>query len=168
MMIPLGIVIGSPVLGWLSDRVFVARKPIIVGSALIHLLVWGPLAFWTGKLNEPLLYLLSFMIGTFGSGPSMVALAANKELFPKQIAGTSVGLMNVVPFLGAGLIPPLMGYVMDKVGRVFGAYPVIAYKDAFCLCFILAGIAFLGICFMKETLENRGGREEISVEKIPG
>lgn len=154
MMIPLGIVIGSPFLGWLSDRVLVARKPIIVGSALIHFLVWGLLVFWTGKLNEPLLYLLSFMIGVFGSGSYMVALAASKELFRKEIAGTSLGLMNIVPFVGAAIIPPLMGYIMDKVGRISGAYPTIAYKEAFGLCFVLAGISFLAVCFMKETLRK--------------
>lgn len=154
LMIPLGIIIGSPFLGWLSDRVFVTRKPIIVGSALIHFLVWGLLAFWTEKLNEPLLYLLSFMIGIFGFGASMVILAATKELFPKEIAGTSLGLMNIVPFVGAAIIPPLMGYIMDKVGRISGAYPMIAYKEAFGFCFVLAGITFLAVCFMKETLRK--------------
>ena len=98
--------------------------------------------------------------GTFGSGIFVVALAANKELFPKEITGTAVGLLNMLPFSGAAIFPPLMGYVMDRVGRVAGAYPVNAYRQAFILCFILAGIAFLSICAMKETLHRRG-KEEI-------
>lgn len=50
-----------------------------------------------------------------------------------------------------------MGYIMDKVGRIAGAYPVNAYKEAFSFCFILAGIASIGICFMKETLDRSRG-----------
>jgi sugar phosphate permease len=160
MMIPIGLILGSPLLGWLSDRVFSARKPVVIGGAFIHLLAWVPLALWTEKLNLPLLYLLSFMIGVFGTGISMVAFAAHKELYPKEIAGTSIGLINTIPFGGAAIFPPLMGYIMDKVGRVAGAYPVNAYKKTFSLCFILAVIAFLGVCFMKETLHNRV-KEEI-------
>jgi sugar phosphate permease len=155
MMIAVGLIIGSPFLGWLSERVFDARKPVLIGGAFINLLVWVPLAFWTEKLNVPFLYLLTFMIGLFGTGISMVALTAHKELFPKEITGTSIGLINTIPFGGAAIFPPLMGYIMDEVGRVAGAYPVYAYRKAFNLCFILAGIAFLATCFMKETLGKR-------------
>jgi len=157
MLMALGIIVGSPLLGWLSDKVLMRRKPIIMGSTFIHCLVWMPLAFWTEKLNLPFLCFLSFVIGVFGSGVSVVALTASKELFPKEVTGTSIGLMNIIPFGGAAIIPPFMGYIMDKFGRIAGAYPVNAYKEAFSFCFILAGIASIGICFMKETLDRSRG-----------
>lgn len=159
MMIAVGVSVGGPFLGWFSDRIFVARKPVLVGGTLIYLLIWAPLAFWTGNLSIFSLYLLSFFMGVFGSGIFVVALAANKELFPKEITGTAIGLLNMFPFSAGAVFPPLMGYVMDRVGRVVGAYPVNAYRQAFSLCFILAGIAFLSICAMKETLYRRGKGE---------
>jgi sugar phosphate permease len=155
MMIPVGLIVGSPFLGWLSDRVLVSRKLVLVGGMGIYLILWVPFAFWTGKLSVSLLYLLSFMIGVFGTSISIVALAAQKELFPKEIAGTSIGLLNIFPFSGAAIFLPLMGYIMDKVGKIEGAYLVDAYKQIFSFCFILAGIAFLAISFMKETLDKR-------------
>ncbi len=155
MVIGLGVTTGGPLLGWLSDRIFAARKPVLVGGTLIYLLVWAPFAFRTAEMNLPFLYLLSFLMGFFGSGIFTVALAANKELYPKEITGTAIGLLNLFPFSGAAVFPPLMGYIMDRVGRVGGIYPVNAYKQAFSICFAFAGIAFLAICFMKETLEKK-------------
>ncbi len=155
MMTAIGVIVGCPILGWLSDKIFAARKPIIVFGSFIYLLVWVVLVFWIDDLNIVLLYLVSFLMGTFGTGVSMICLVAQKELFPKQITGTAMGFMNVLPFGGAAVIPPLMGYLMDKVGRVaMGAYPVSAYKQTFSLCLLLAGVAFLGVCFNRSGICN--------------
>ncbi len=154
MMIAVGMIIGSPLLGWLSDKVFSARKPVMVGGAFIYFLSWLPLALKPGGLSVALLYLLSFLIGVFGSAIVIVAFTANKELFPKEIAGTSTGLVNIFPFAGGAVFPPVMGYIMDKVGRVGGAYPVEAYQRAFLFCLLAALAAFLSVCFMKETLKR--------------
>jgi sugar phosphate permease len=154
MMMPTGVIVGSPFLGWVSDRVLFARKPVLVGGTFIYFLVWVPLTFWTGRLSIPLLYFLSFLIGVFGTGIFIVALAAQKELFPEGITGTSIGLLNILPFGGAALFLPITGYIMDRVGMVAGTYPVDAYKEVFLLCFVLAGISLFGVCFMKETLCN--------------
>lgn len=154
MMIAVGMILGSPLLGWLSDKVFSARKPVMVGGAFIYFLSWLPLALRPGGLSVALLYLLSFLIGVFGSAIVIVAFTANKELFPKEIAGTSTGLVNIFPFAGGAVFPPVMGYIMDKVGRVGGAYPVEAYQRAFLFCLLAALAAFLSVCFMKETLKR--------------
>ena len=154
MMIAVGMIVGSPLLGWLSDRVFSARKPVMVGGAFLYFLSWVPLALRPGGLTVELLYLLSFAIGVFGSAIVIVAFTANKELFPKEIAGTSTGLVNIFPFAGGAVFPPVMGYLMDKVGRLGGVYPVEAYQRAFFLCMLAALVAFLSVCFMKETLKR--------------
>lgn len=154
MMIAVGMIVGSPLLGWLSDRVFSARKPVMVGGTFLYFLTWLPLALRPGDLSVGFLYLLSFMIGVFGSAIVIVAFTANKELFPKEIAGTSTGLVNIFPFAGGAVFPPVMGYLMDKVGRLGGVYPVEAYQKAFSLCMLAALAAFLSVCFMKETLKR--------------
>jgi len=154
MMIAVGMIVGSPFLGWLSDKIFSARKPVMIGSAFLYLIVWIILTVWTDKLNQPLLYIITFSIGIFGSAIVIVAFTANKELFPKEIAGTSTGTVNIFPFAGGAIFPPIMGYIMDKVGKIGGIYPVGAYHKSFGLCLLAAIIAFISVCFMKETLSK--------------
>jgi len=43
---------------------------------------------------------------------------------------------------------------MDKVGKIGGIYPVGAYHKSFGLCLLAAIIAFISVCFMKETLSK--------------
>lgn len=151
MMIAIGMILGSPFLGSLSDKVFSARKPVMVGGTLIYLLTWLPLALKPGSLSVVLLYLLTFLIGVFGSALVIAAFTANNELFRKEIAGTSTELVNILPIAGGAVLPPVMGYLMDKLGRVGGAYPVEAYQHPFLFCLVAALVAFISVCFMKET-----------------
>ncbi len=153
-MIAVGMIVGSPFLGWLSDKVFCARKPVMVGGAFLYFVTWLPLALIPGRLNLFLLYIISLSIGVFGSAIVIVAFTANKELFPKEIAGTSTGLVNIFPFAGGAVFPPIMGYVMDRIGRMGGKYPVIAYKNAFTLCLVASLIALIAVSLMKETLKE--------------
>jgi len=153
-LIALGMIGGSPLLGWLSDRIFKSRKMVMVGGTALYLLSWVPLVLWTGVLPVPVLYLLSLLIGVFGSALVIVAFTANKELFPREMAGTSTGLVNIFPFAGGAVFPPVMGRLLDQVGRVGGVYPVEAYRLAFFLCLCAIGIALAATCFMRETLRR--------------
>lgn len=155
MMIAIGTIVGSPFLGWLSDKVLGARKPVMVGGTAIHLMAWLALVLWTGSLPIPFLYVVSLLIGVFGSALVIIAFTANKELFPKEIAGTSTGLVNIFPFAGGAVFPPVMGYLMDLVGRTTGGYPVEAYRLAFLLCLFAVAIAFGATLLMRETLRTK-------------
>lgn len=155
MMIAIGTIVGSPFLGWLSDKVLGARKPVMVGGTAIHLMAWLALVLWTASLPIPFLYVVSLLIGVFGSALVIIAFTANKELFPKEIAGTSTGLVNIFPFAGGAVFPPLMGYLMDLVGRTTGGYPVEAYRLAFLLCLFAVAIAFGATLLMRETLRTK-------------
>jgi sugar phosphate permease len=153
MMIALGMIVGSPLLGWLSDKVFEARKPLMIAGMGIYLLVWIPLAFWTGDLSLPLLYVISLLIGASGCSTVTINFPAVKELFPREMAGLSTGLVNIFPFAGAAIFPPFMGYIMDSLGQVNRVYTMTAYKGAFTLCLAASVAAFAAVFFMKETLE---------------
>jgi len=112
------------------------------------------LVVWVKMLSLSVLYVLSFIMGIVGSAMVIVVFTANKELFPKEIAGTSTGLVNIFPFAGGAVFPPVMGAIMDSVGTVGGKFPAIAYKYAFTLCLASAVIALLSVCMMKETLRQ--------------
>jgi sugar phosphate permease len=151
MMIAVGMIVGSPLLSFISDRVLHGRKPVLVGSAVIFILIWIPLAFFPAGLNAPILALMCFLMGIFSASIVVIAFTATKELFPTAIAGTSTGTVNLFPFFGGAVFQPMMGAILDKVGRVGGVYPASAYGWAFLACLIATIIAFIAILFMKET-----------------
>ncbi len=152
-MLALAMIVGSPILGWLSDAVFRSRKKVIVLSSIVTLAITIPLAFFTAALNRPLLYLLCFLMGMFNSAIVVVAFAAAKELFPLEIAGTSVGLVNLFPFLGGAVAPPILGAVLELHAKTAAGYSALAYSRAFLIYFFFALIALVSACFIEETMQ---------------
>jgi sugar phosphate permease len=151
MIIAVGTIIGSPLLSFISDRVLQGRKPVLVGCAVITVFTWIPLVFFTARLSASLLALICFLLGVFANSIVVIGFTAAKELFPTSIAGTSTGTMNLFPFFGGAVFQPLMGVILDRVGKIGGVYPDSAYRWAFFACLISAIIALIAILFMKET-----------------
>lgn len=151
MMIAVGMIVGSPLLSFISDRVLHGRKPVLVGSAVILVLTWIPLGFLPARLNTSILALICFLMGIFSGSIVVIAFTTTKELFPTAIAGTSTGTLNLFPFFGGAVFQPMMGAILDKVGKVGGVYPASAYGWAFLASLMATIIAFIAILFMKET-----------------
>jgi sugar phosphate permease len=152
-MLALAMIVGSPVFGWLSDRVFRSRKKVLILASVVTLGLTVPLAFFTAAMNRPVLYVLCFLFGLFNSAVVIVAFTAAKELFPVEIAGTSVGLANFFPFLGGAVAPPIVGAILEAQEKTAAGYSAQAYSRAFLLYFIFAFIALVVSCFITETLK---------------
>ncbi|CAB1083649.1 Uncharacterized MFS-type transporter [Olavius algarvensis Delta 1 endosymbiont] len=153
-MLALAMIVGSPFMSWLSDKVFQSRKKVIILASLITLCLTIPLAFFPDAMNRPALYLLCFLLGLFNSAIVVVAFTSAKELFPVEIAGTSVGLANFFPFLGGAVAPPILGAVLEAQVKSAVGYSADAYSKAFLLYFIFALLALGASCFITETLEK--------------
>ncbi len=153
-MLALAMIVGSPLLGWLSDKVLRSRKKVIVLAALMTLGLTVPLAFFPAAMNRPMLYLLCFLLGLFNSAVVIVAFTAAKELFPVEIAGTSVGLANLFPFLGGAIAPPILGAILEAQEKTVAGYSAQAYSKAFFLYVIFALIALAASCFITETMKT--------------
>jgi sugar phosphate permease len=151
-MIAVGMIVGSPLLSLLSNRVFQARKPMLVLSSLIVLCLTALLAFYTDKLPLIGLYLITLGLGIFASAIVVIGFTTTKELFPVQMAGTSTGLVNLFPFAGGAIFQPILGYVLERHGREEGAFTLAGYKEALFVLFLCAIIAFLATLFLRETL----------------
>ncbi len=151
-MLALAMILGSPLLSWLSDSVWRSRKKIIILSSVVTLMLTIPLAFFTANMSRPVLYLICFLMGIFNSAVVVVAFAAAKELFPLEIAGTSVGLVNLFPFLGGAVAPPILGAILEYHQEAAGGYSAAAYSRAFMLYVFLAVIALLAALFIRETI----------------
>jgi len=152
-MLAIGMIVGSPLLSYLSNSVFKSRKKIIVLSSVIVLGLAACLAFITDGIPLMGHYLICLGLGIFSSAIVVVGFTTNKELFPVQMAGTATGLVNLFPFAGGAVFQPVLGYVLENQGRVDNAFTVAGYRQAFLVLFLCGVIALLASFVMKETLE---------------
>ncbi len=153
-MIAVAMIFVSPVIGHLSDKTLKSRKKILVWSSLLNVLCFACALFFFDRLGVISLYILFFLMGITISSVGIVAIVMAKELFPDEIAGTSMGMINLFPFIGAILFQPLVGFILDRAGMAQGAYPLFAYREMLWVYFITSIFAFLAILGCKETFHG--------------
>jgi sugar phosphate permease len=149
-MVAVGLVVGSPLLGYLSDQVFKSRKKVLFGCSLITAIEWALFYLYFKELPLPVLYVFFLMIGVCIGASVIIAFTATKELFPLEIAGTSVSCVNLFGFVGGVIYQPLIGRFMDMAGKVDGKYLPQGYRATFALLFATSVVFFLSTCFVKE------------------
>jgi MFS family permease len=147
-------IIGSPLLSFLSDRVFRSRKRVIIMASALSLALTSILAFHTTGLSVPFLYLFCFLLGLSTNAIVVVGFTTAKELFPVSIAGTSTGLVNLFPFLGGAIFQPILGQILEEYGKVDGAFTVPGYEAAFFVLFCCSVIALVASFFLAETFKQ--------------
>jgi MFS family permease len=110
-MIPLGWVIGSPVLGYIADH-FGRRKPVLfAGMALM--LVCAVAILYLPPNSLPA-YLPGFLFG-FGSGAAMIPYSMIKEVNPDEVKGSATGAMNFIVFVMSAFAAPAAGWVLQNL-----------------------------------------------------
>ena len=155
-MIAWGMIIGSPPLGFLSDRVMKSRKKPFILCNLLLVMILGLFSIYPIGLPHFILYILFFIFSICSSSVVIFGFTIIKELFPMEIAGTSTGLVNLFPFLGGAVFMPVLGRVLDAYPKSdTGGYSLEAYTM---LIFILLGSSVLSlICTLltKETFQDK-------------
>lgn len=151
MMIAVGMIVGSPMLSYLSEKIFRARKPVLLISSSMLIGIWILFILLVDTLDISFLYVVFFLLGIFASGMVVIGFTAAKELFPTQIAGTSTGMVNLFPFAGGALFQPLIGLILDSSGRLGNIYSSQAYRISFVGFLLAAIVAFVSVPFMRET-----------------
>jgi MFS family permease len=84
-----------------------------------------------------------------------VAYATVRDTVPPEVRGMGSGLVNMGAFVGAAVIQPLFGLVLDRhwQGEMISGirhYPVEAFQQAMFLPCGLIALGFLGGLLMKE------------------
>lgn len=149
-MMAIGLIVGAPVMSWLSEHVYKSRKMLIVSNLTASFFLFALLAFFTGDFPVPFLYLWCFVYSFLGAGSIVVGYAIIKDIFPLEIAGTATGLVNIAPFAGAAIGQPLMGWYLDSFGSTEGVYGVYAYSCAFKFCLVSILGAVIASLLIKE------------------
>ncbi len=144
-----GLAFGAPAIGWFSDCIKLRKLPMYL-SSVVTLIV--SLIIIYIKLPIWLLGSLLFIMGFFSTG-FMVAFVIVRENNTPSASATSVGFMNTLNTISAGLGQILVGISLDKFLVVGGdiALNLQSYRQAFILFPILLFIACICVLFIKET-----------------
>ena len=132
-----GYACATVLVGWWSDRMQ-RRRPLIVASGALYLACWG---LWIAGVPEGWTYALAAVMGVVVSGFSL-CWACAKEVNAPRYAGMATSLANVGGFVAAGILQPLVGWVLDTRGDYRAALAVLAL-------FTCSGLA--GALFIRET-----------------
>jgi MFS family permease len=111
-MVPLGWVIGAPLLGYVADRMG-RRKPALYGGIALMLLSGIGIAYF-GYVIPP--YLGGLLFG-IGSGAAMIPYAMIKEANPDKVKGSATGAMNFLVFSCSALLAPAFGYLLMRLAN---------------------------------------------------
>jgi MFS family permease len=109
-MVPLGWVIGCPLLGYAADRIG-RRKPVLIGGAVLMLLSAAAFIFLPGMMPP---YVLGLLLG-IGSGAAMIPYTMIKEVNPDEVKGSATGAINFLVFTLSALVAPLYGLLLRSL-----------------------------------------------------
>ena len=144
-LVPLGWVVGCPVLGWLADRVG-RRKPVLIGGA-VGMLLSAALISLT-KSHEAAV-VGCFLFGIF-SGAAMIPYTIIKEVNPDEVKGSATGGINFLTFGVTALIGPLFADAFGK-GITATHNHVTHFRDSGLFWVVTIVLAILLSSFLRET-----------------
>jgi len=145
--VPLGWIIGCPLLGFISDRIG-RRKPVIFAGAAVLLACLGWILYGRTDVFPP--YILGLVAG-LASGAAMIPYTVIKEANLPQHGGTATGVVNFINFTFSALLAPIFGGILQRVSGGAAQMELEHYQSAFMPLLIGVGIAMV-LCFLlKET-----------------
>jgi sugar phosphate permease len=154
-----GLLLGSPVIGTLSDRVG-RRTPLIAASAAVFVLAYG-VVFLTVRPPLPVFAGVLFL-AQFVTGGTLLSYTVAKERHAASASATVTGVVNGMGWSGAAVFPAVMGAALDAYWTgelVNGArsYSAAGYRTAFGIA-VAAGVAALACALWLHLRVGRGRR----------
>jgi len=158
--VPLGWVIGCPLIGLVSDRIG-RRKPVIVAGAAVLLvcLVW--VLYGRAEILPP--YVVGFVAG-FPSGVAMLPYTVIKEANATEVSGTATGVVNFLNFTFSALLGPVFGWIMRSVTGASKQMTLEHYQMVFFPLVFGVGLAAALAFLLKET--GPAARTPVALAKV--
>lgn len=126
-MVPVGWIMGCPLLGWLSDRIG-RRKPVIIGGAVVLLACLAWILYGRADVFPP--YVIGVVAGV-ASGAAMLPYTVIKEANLPQHGGTATGVVNFINFTFSALLGPVFARILQRVSGVAEKLDLVDFQTAF-------------------------------------
>jgi len=155
-LLAVGIVVGAPLVGWLSDRWLSLRRLPFIAFTAVYAACWALLALG-GEMRLPLgaLAPVLLLMGFASSGLVLVFVCVREVNDPARV-GITIGFCNLPVFLAFALVQWLTGLILDArwEGLIAGGarfYPASGWEAAFAFCLAVALAALVLTFFVTET-----------------
>jgi sugar phosphate permease len=145
--VPLGWIIGCPLLGFLSDRLR-RRKPVIAAGALLLLACLAWILYGPADVLPP--YVLGIVTGV-ASGAAMLPYTVIKEANPPAVSGTATGVVNFLNFTFSALLGPVFASLLRGAAGGADTMGLAHYQEAFLPLLFGVGLAVVLTVFLRET-----------------
>ena len=109
MMIWIGIGIGSPLLGFVSD--FFNSRRLALGCSAVFGLVATVFLMYVPNVSLTAMYGVLLLFG-IGAGGQTVSFAVVKDNNPSELVGTASGFNNLAVLIGGAIFQPVVGFVL--------------------------------------------------------
>lgn len=154
-MLFLGMLLGGPTFGHISDRIRL-RKPLMYVGALVCLMALVlVLMLQSSSFNA--IMILFFIIG-FGSSAQILAYPTVTESNPPALTGSALGLTSAIIMGGGAVAQPLIGWLIKThsngytdLSSSMPSYSVAAYHFAFWLMPVAIIFALGFVWYIRET-----------------
>ena len=146
-MVPVGWIIGCPLLGFVSDRIG-RRKPVIIGASIVLFFCLAWILYGKAGVLPP--YVLGLVAG-LASGSAMLPYTVIKEANPPQFGGTATGVINFLNFTFSALLGPVFGWILVRVAGGATRFDLDDYQRAFMPLLFGVAIAIILTLLLKET-----------------
>ncbi len=159
--IAMGYIMGSPLVGWVSDRWALPHKKVVLVLLSAYLIPLGLFSTYLSPSSATLVVPAYFFLGLFASG-IIVLMTHLKELFPPQIVGTALTFNNFFAVGGAAVLQHLMGLLLERTPRIGKVYPLEAYQGAFLL--LLGGMVISLLLYSRvKSPRQEPGKKKLNV-----
>ncbi|PKU23038.1 MFS transporter [Telmatospirillum siberiense] len=144
-MVPLGWVVGCPLLGYIADKLG-RRKPVLIGGALLMLAALAATVYLPHAMPH---YLLGLLLG-IGSGAAMIPYTIIKEVNPDKVKGSATGAINFLVFTLSAVLAPAYGWLLNLLS---GGKPLTlgVFQDASAVGIAGIVLAIVLSFFLQET-----------------
>jgi MFS family permease len=145
--VPVGWIIGCPLLGFVADRIG-RRKPVILGGALGLLVCLAWILYGRPGVLPP--YVVGLVAG-LASGAAMIPYTVIKEANPPRVSGTATGVINFINFTFSAVLGPVFAGLLFRAAGGAESAELAHYRAAFSPMLVGVGLAILLTFFLKET-----------------
>lgn len=105
-----GFMIGAPTMGAISDKIRRRKIPMMFGASGAAIMM--SIILYVPNMSLHTLNICIFVLGLFYSVQTIV-FAVGRELSPPQAAGTAIALTNMIVMIGAMVLQPMVGKLLD-------------------------------------------------------